>query len=109
MLRGLQPQIIQLTACNSGGQPLYGRYINRMLKMDDNSIISIAQLDHKNRGVVRLNKDMTTQWLTNVTGYPVAIGIFHDNVLVIACTDISLIKGATNIILVILLINKPGK
>ncbi len=58
-----------------------------ILRFEDNSIISNVQLDANDYGVVRLNKDLSTQWLTNVDGYTVAIGMFNGNLLVICSTS----------------------
>jgi hypothetical protein len=85
-----------VSAYNSSGSPWSEGESTGILKMDDNSIISNIQIDANNYGVIRLNKDMSTQWTANIDGYPIAIGMFGGKVLVISATDYSYARGISN-------------
>ncbi len=88
--------LLKVTAYNSSGSKYCNSMSTGILKMDDNSAISNIQLDKNNYGTVRLNKDLSVQWLSKLGGYPIAISTFHDNILVITTEEISTLKGASN-------------
>jgi hypothetical protein len=93
---GAKPQILQCDAtCSAGGKYTEGKSTD-IIKIDDNSVIAPVQLDAKHYGVIRFNKDMTAQWTTNIDGYPLAIGVFHDNILVITTDNIHTYTGEDN-------------
>ena len=84
------------SAYNSSGSSYTEGESTGIIKIDDNSIISNVQIDSKRYGVVRLNKDLSTQWLTNIDGYPISIGMFNGNILVLTATEFSSISGISN-------------
>ena len=88
--------LLGVSAHYSSGSPLTEGISTGILKMDDNSIISNVQLDDNNYGVIRLNKDMSTQWITNLDGFPIAIGMFNGQILVITASELSSWKGINN-------------
>lgn len=84
------------SAYNSSGSALNEGILTGIIKIDDNSIISNVQLDANNYGVVRLNKDLSTQWLTYISGYPIAIGVLNGKILVISAKSNSSFNGISN-------------
>jgi len=110
-LQALWPhvQAMNFTAYNVSGSPYTEGISTGIIKIDENSIIATAQLDHKDYGVVRVNKDMTTQWNVSITGFPVATGIFHNKVLVVASTDVGEFKGITNNFIGYIIDEKTGQ
>jgi len=92
----LHDQIMEVSTHNSSGSANTEGIATGILKVNDNSIIANIQIDKNSYGVVRLNKDLSTQWLDNIDGYPIAIGDFNNNVLAIASTEKSSYKGNNN-------------
>jgi hypothetical protein len=101
--------ILGVTAYNSSGSPYTEGIATGIINTDANSIISSIEINKNAYGVVRLNNDLTTQWLTPIDGYPIATGIFHDDVLVITTGDITLRKGTSNSYTGNLIDKKTGK
>jgi hypothetical protein len=91
-----EAQQIGASAYNSSGSLYSEGVATGLIKIDNNSIISPIQLDSKNYGVIRLNKDMSTQWQIKLDYFPLAIGVFHGKILVIATNEYSSWKGTAN-------------
>jgi len=74
-----------------------------------NSVSMIVNVPKADFAVVTIDDQMSQKWLTPLTGFPMAIGKFKNNILVIAASDRSFFKSFTNIFKAILLDEKTGK
>jgi len=74
-----------------------------------NSVSMIVNVPKADFAVVTIDDKMSQKWLTPLTGFPMAIGRFKNQVLVIAASDRSFFKSFTNIFKAYLLDEKTGK
>lgn len=100
--------MLNISANCSSGSPNTDGTQTGILKADENSIIGNVQLNASKYGVIRLNKDLSQQWLTNIDGFPIAIGYFNNQVFVIAATELSSFKSINNTYLGYLIDPKNG-
>jgi len=100
--------LLDVSARYSSGSPFTEGVQTGIIKPDENSVIANVQLDANKYGVVRLNKDLSQQWLTNIDGYPIAIGYFNNRILVIAATELSSYKSINNVYFGYLINPKSG-
>jgi hypothetical protein len=101
--------LMGVSAYNSSGSPACDGMSTGIARIDDNSIASSIQIGADNYGVIRLNSDLSSKWLTPVDGYPIAISLYKGNVLVIAATELSSYKNINNIYKGFLIDAKTGQ
>jgi len=77
--------------------------------LSGNTVAMIVDVDKADFGVVALSNTFTQKWLTELTGFPMAIGKFNKNILVIASTDRNYFKSFTNEFKAFILEEKTGK
>lgn len=79
------------------------------LSLNDNRVAMIVNTPKADFAIVAIGEQLDQKWLTELAGFPMAIGKFKNNILVIAATDRSYFKSFTNTFEGILLDEKTGK
>jgi hypothetical protein len=87
--------LLDVSTYNSAGSPLTEGISTGVLKMDNGSFIATVN-GRDGSELIKLNKDLTTQWLNDIGGIPLAIGMFNGKILIITTTDFSYWKGPAN-------------
>lgn len=77
--------------------------------LSGNAIAMIVDVPKADFGVVTVDDKLSQRWLTTLTGFPMAIGKFKSNIMVVASTDRSYFKSFANQFVAYLLEEKTGK
>lgn len=79
------------------------------LNLADDHVAMIVNVPKADFAVVTINDKLQQKWLTTFEGYPMAMGKFKGNILVVASIDHSNSKSFTNTFIGYLLDEKTGK
>ncbi|SDD74432.1 hypothetical protein [Pedobacter soli] len=79
------------------------------LDLSGNAFAMIIDVPKADFAVVTVDDKLNQKWLTELSGFPMAIGKFKDKIMVIAATDHSYFKSFTNQFNAYLLEEKTGK
>ncbi|MGN8059250.1 hypothetical protein ACTJKN_23390 [Pedobacter sp. 22163] len=77
--------------------------------LSGNAIAMIVDVPKADFAVVTVDDKLSQKWLTTLTGFPMAIGKFKSNIMVVASTDRSYFKSFANQFVAYLLEEKTGK
>jgi hypothetical protein len=79
------------------------------IDLSGNAIAMIVDVPKADFAVVTVDDKLSQKWLTELSGFPMAIGKFNNNIMVIAASDRSYFKSFTNQFKAYLLEEKTGK
>jgi hypothetical protein len=79
------------------------------LQLEDDKVAMIVNTSKSDFAVVTIGDQLDQKWITEFSGFPMAIGRFKENILVIAATDRSYFKSFTNTFIGYLIDQKTGK
>lgn len=77
--------------------------------LPDNSMAMIVSVPKADFAIVNLDSKLTQKWLSPLTGFPLAVGKFKNNILIVAATDRSWFKSFSGSYKAILLDETSGK
>ncbi|NII81387.1 MULTISPECIES: hypothetical protein [unclassified Pedobacter] len=77
--------------------------------LSGNAIAMIVDVPQADFAVVTIDDKLSQKWLTELSGFPMAIGKFKNNIMVIAAADRSYFKSFSNQFKAYLLEEKTGK
>lgn len=84
------------------------RYGTR-LNLNDDNVAMIVNVPKADFAVVAIDNKLQQKWLVTLDGFPMAMGKFKGNILVVAATDYSYSKSFTNTFIGYLIEEKTGK
>ncbi|WP_316818071.1 hypothetical protein [Pedobacter nyackensis] len=87
----------------------YDSRFGNTLSLSNNSMAMIIGAPKIDFAIVNLNDKLTQNWLTSLTGYPLTIGKFKNDILVIAASDRTFFKSFSGAYKAYLLEEKTGK
>jgi hypothetical protein len=87
----------------------YDNKFGNTLNLSDNSMAMIVGVPKIDFAVVNIDHNLSQKWLTPLTGYPLTIGKFKNNILVIAASDRAFFKSFSGAYKAYLLEEKTGK
>ena len=79
------------------------------IDLSGNAIAMIVDVPKADFAVVTIDDKLSQKWLTELSGFPMAIGKFKNNIMVIAAADRSYFKSFSNQFKAYLLEEKTGK
>ncbi|GGG96664.1 hypothetical protein [Pedobacter zeae] len=77
--------------------------------LSGNAIAMIVDVPNADFAVVTIDDKLSQKWITELSGFPMAIGKFKNNIMVIAATDHSYFKSFSNQFKAYLLEEKTGR
>jgi len=87
----------------------YDNRYGTKVDLSGNAIAMIVDVPKADFAVVTIDDKLSQKWLTELSGFPMAIGKFKNNIMVIAATDRSYFKSFSNQFKTYLLEEKTGK
>lgn len=87
----------------------YNSKFKNTINLSDNSLAMVVGVPKVDFAVVNIDHKLTQKWLTPLSGYPLTIGKFKNNILVIAASDKNFISTFGGAYKAYLLEEKTGK
>jgi hypothetical protein len=87
----------------------YDSKFGNTLNLSDNSMAMIVSIPKIDFAIINIDHNLAQKWLTPLNGYPLAIGKFKNNILVIAASDRAFLKSFSGAYKAYLLEEKTGK